>query len=115
MHLGPLEGLLLIVCRQRSLDLFLPRYMHLASVDVAMALLTNVTVVNNIVGRIAHVLIQPDICAADDRFREHSPTFVQMYCKMPVTLLLDCPAELSTSTHSGPVNALMLCMLRGGL
>jgi hypothetical protein len=57
-------------------------------VDVAMALLTTVTCVNNIVGRIAHVLIQPDICAAADCFRGHSLTFLQMCFKSLVIRLL---------------------------
>ncbi len=37
-------------------------------VNVAMALPTNLTCVNNIVDRIAHMQIQPDICAVADCF-----------------------------------------------
>ena len=72
---------------------------------LAMALLTNVTCVIKILSRIAHVLIQPDICAAADCFWEHSLTFLQIDCNLPVTLLMkqhDCREDVGLSCRDCP-------------
>lgn len=79
---------------------------------LAMALLTNVACVNNTVGRIAHVLVQPDICAAADCFWEHSPTFLQMGCNLPLTLLLkqhDCREDVFCPAEPVHINSLRAC------